>query len=168
MRDALWILTVVLALFGCGAEAPSSEESQKETPKEETGHRKLTHDTAPTYEPYRPATATGLTHLSIDVVNDGFGKEIKEGDAIDVHYTGKLENGTVFDSSDRSARAPTFVLKNPGGVIEGWLRGLTGLREGVTVKLAIPASMGYGAEGSKPKIPPHADLYFEIQVVKVH
>ena len=164
MREGLWILTVALALLGCGAEDSTTEEPQEE----QTGHRKLKHDTSPTYEPYRPATASGLTHLSIDVVNEGYGKKIKEGAVIGVHYTGKLTNGTVFDSSDRSGRAPTLRLKYPGGVIEGWVRGLMGLREGVIVKLGIPASLGYGAKGSEPKVPPNADLYFEIQVVKVY
>nr|QKY15267.1 peptidyl-prolyl cis-trans isomerase, FKBp-type (FKBP) [Polytomella parva] len=87
----------------------------------------------------------------------------KRGDTIHVHYTGKLIDGTVFDSSIPRGNPFSFKL-GAGQVIQGWDQGLLNACVGEKRKLKIPASLGYGARGSPPKIPGGATLIFEVEV----
>ncbi|RVW92770.1 Peptidyl-prolyl cis-trans isomerase FKBP15-1 [Vitis vinifera] len=75
-----------------------------------------------------------------------------KGDKVKVHYRGKLTDGTVFDSSFERGDPIEFELGS-GQVIKGWDQGLLGMCVGEKRKLKIPAKLGYGAQGSPPKIP---------------
>ena len=102
------------------------------------------------------------------VLTEGRGREAKIGDQVVVHYTGLLEDGEVFDSSVRGDPR-TFTLKQgAGGVIEGWVHGLRGQREGAKVRIWVPTHMAY-AEQPRPRsgIPPWAHLTFEIELIRV-
>ncbi|MEQ2292369.1 FK506-binding protein 2A [Ameca splendens] len=70
----------------------------------------------------------------------------RKGDVLNMHYTGKLEDGTEFDSSISRDRPFTFTL-GTGQVIKGWDQGLLGMCEGEKRKLVIPAELGYGDRG---------------------
>jgi len=111
------------------------------------------------------ASMENLTEVKIEDVVIGTGAEVAVGDDITVHYVGTLEDGTVFDSSRDRGEPATFGL-NPGGLIQGWIDGIPGMKEGGVRKLTIPASLGYGENGAGP-IPPNATLYFEVELVKV-
>jgi len=76
----------------------------------------------------------------------------KKGDVLKMHYTGKLEDGTEFDSSIPRGEPLSFTL-GAGQVIKGWDQGLLNMCEGEKRKLSIPSELGYGAHGSPPKIP---------------
>jgi len=91
----------------------------------------------------------------------------KKGDSLDMHYTGKLEDGTEFDSSIPRGSPFTFTL-GTGQVIKGWDQGLLGMCEGEKRKLVIPSDMGYGDRGSPPKIPGGATLVFEVELLKIN
>lgn len=116
--------------------------------------------------PFGPPPEPPPTELqSIDVVV-GDGTEAKKGDNVEVHYTGKLfSNGDTFDSS-RGRGTFKFAL-GAGNVIEGWDRGVAGMKEGGKRKLVIPAKLGYGERGSPPKIPANAALVFDVELIKV-
>merc|ERR1712223_1006459 len=90
----------------------------------------------------------------------------KKGDVLDMHYTGKLEDGTKFDSSLDRNQPFTFTL-GTGQVIKGWDQGLLNMFEGEKRKLSIPSDMGYGDRGSPPKIPGGATLIFEVELLKI-
>ncbi|MCK6473731.1 MAG: FKBP-type peptidyl-prolyl cis-trans isomerase [Planctomycetes bacterium] len=109
--------------------------------------------------------ASGLFYADLE---QGEGDEVKEGDKVEVHYTGWLaSDGTKFDSSlDRGQPFPVEVGK--GGVIKGWDEGLQGMKLGGKRKLIIPAELGYGAAGSPPKIPANAQLVFDVEVLKLN
>ncbi|MDD3647325.1 MAG: FKBP-type peptidyl-prolyl cis-trans isomerase [Candidatus Dojkabacteria bacterium] len=95
----------------------------------------------------------------------GNGEEVKNGDTVRVHYTGTLIDGTKFDSSvDRNE--PFEFTVGAGGVIEGWEKGLIGMKVEGKRKLEIPSSMGYGAAGSGT-IPANAGLIFEIELLEI-
>jgi FKBP-type peptidyl-prolyl cis-trans isomerase len=112
-----------------------------------------------------PAVAP-LTKLKIVDEKVGTGPAAKDGDALLVEYTGKLSDGTVFDSTANRGNAPFSLTLGSGGAIKGYDQGLQGIKEGGKRLLSIPAAMGYGAQATG-KIPPNSDLYFEVTVDKI-
>jgi len=103
--------------------------------------------------------------LVITDVECGEGVEAARGDTVSVHYTGTLENGDEFDSSEGGE--PFSVSIGSGQVIAGWEEGLVGMREGGTRELTIPPDLAYGPDGYPPVIPPDATLDFEIRMIRV-
>lgn len=103
--------------------------------------------------------------LSIEILEEGSGKEAEAGDRLSVHYTGTLKDGTPFDSSYDRGEPYTFVL-GIGEVIDGWDQGLVDMKIGEKRKLEIPSSLGYGSNGSGI-IPPNAGLIFEIELLAI-
>jgi len=90
----------------------------------------------------------------------------RKGDSLSMHYTGKLEDGTEFDSSVGRGTPFVFTL-GTGQVIKGWDQGLLNMCEGEKRKLVIPSDLGYGDHGSPPKIPGGATLIFEVELIKI-
>ncbi|CAN6462679.1 unnamed protein product [Victoria cruziana] len=90
-----------------------------------------------------------------------------KGDKIKVHYRGSLTDGSVFDSSYERGDPIDFELGS-GQVIKGWDQGLLGMCVGEKRKLKIPSKLGYGAQGSPPKIPGGATLIFDTELVAVN
>lgn len=108
-------------------------------------------------------SATGLYRI---ITEQGKGAKVADGKKIDVHYTGKLLNGSKFDSSyDRNE--PISITEGKHEVIPGWEEGLMGLPEGTKATLVIPYEQAYGPTGSGP-IPPYSTLVFDVEVVKVY
>lgn len=108
-------------------------------------------------------TDSGLKYIDVEV---GTGKAAKSGDTVDVHYTGKLKNGTKFDSSVDRGQPFTFPL-GAGKVIKGWDEGVAGMKEGGKRTLIIPPQLAYGKRGAGNVIPPDAELTFEVELLKV-
>ena len=102
---------------------------------------------------------------SIDLVV-GDGPEVPVGATITAHYTGALvADGTIFESShDYAGNVVTFGLDE---VIEGWTKGVPGMKVGGTRRLLIPAAMAYGHRRASASIPPNSDLVFDIELVAV-
>jgi len=94
----------------------------------------------------------------------GTGEEARPGDILTVNYTGRLQDGTVFDTS--SGEEPPRFMIGAGLMIQGWEQGLPGMRQGGKRLLIIPPEMAYGEQGRGP-IPPNATLIFEVELVKV-
>jgi FKBP-type peptidyl-prolyl cis-trans isomerase FklB len=85
-------------------------------------------------------------------------------DSCTCHYTGRLIDGTVFDSSVKRGRPATF---SPGGVIGGWTEALMLMRPGDKWTLSIPSDLAYGNGGSGSTIPGGAALIFELELISV-
>lgn len=101
----------------------------------------------------------------------GDSAQIKEGDAVEIYYTGQLLDGRVFDSNTGAASGFEVTI-GEGDVIRGWDLGLKWFRYGGTGQLLIPHQLAYGEEGSKvsntdkTSIPPYEALLFDIEVTK--
>ncbi|MDX2146208.1 MAG: FKBP-type peptidyl-prolyl cis-trans isomerase [Planctomycetota bacterium] len=101
--------------------------------------------------------------LMLEDIKIGEGYEVKPGGAVVAHYHGTLKSdGKVFDSSFERGEPVGFPLS---GVIEGWGKGVPGMKIGGVRKLTIPAALAYGEMGRPPTIPANADLVFVIQLV---
>ncbi|MFZ1735990.1 MAG: FKBP-type peptidyl-prolyl cis-trans isomerase [Candidatus Moraniibacteriota bacterium] len=108
-----------------------------------------------------------VSELKIETTQEGTGERaVKSGDTISVHYTGRLTDGTKFDSSVDRGTPFTFTI-GAGQVIKGWDEGLLGMKVGEKRTLTIPADKGYGATGAGGVIPPNATLVFETELVSI-
>ena len=96
----------------------------------------------------------------------GKGDGVKSGQTLTLHYTGYLMNGTMFDSTRYSGKPFTFKLGTTR-VIQGWERGLLGMKKGGKRKLTIPPSMAYGVTGLPPAVPPSSALIYEIELIEI-
>jgi len=108
-------------------------------------------------------TNSGLKYLELVA---GSGDPPKEGQLVTVHYTGMLEDGTVFDDSSKGEEPFQFAL-GEGIVIDGWDEGIALMKQGGRALLVIPSELGYGEEGDGGVIPPDATLIFNVELVKV-
>lgn len=106
-------------------------------------------------------TASGLQYM---VMKEGEGATPTAEDEVTVHYTGKLLDGTVFDSSVNRGEPATFPLNR---VIPGWTEGVQLMKEGAKYMFFIPSDLAYGPQGIPNAIPPHSTLIFEVELIKV-
>ena len=97
---------------------------------------------------------------------EGQGAACKAGDTVSVHYTGRLDNGTKFDSS-HDRRQPFSFKLGAGQVIAGWDQGVAGMKVGGKRTLVIPPHQGYGSRGAGGVIPPNATLTFEVELLAI-
>ncbi len=157
---AVACLLLLFFLSGCGGstvtpsgKAGSSEEAEAQEPK--------TNQAEPAESPVGE-----LGGLQINDKTVGTGTEAANGDRVTVHYTGRLSDGTKFDSSLDRDQPFEFVL-GEGQVIQGWEKGVLGMKVGGQRELVIPPEMGYGAQGAGDAIPPNAVLNFDIELLEV-
>ncbi|GFR48789.1 hypothetical protein Agub_g10737 [Astrephomene gubernaculifera] len=110
---------------------------------------------------------SGLQWKDVEV---GTGPAPAKGSTIRCHYTGRLTNGAVFDSSVERGRPLSFQI-GVGQVIKGWDMGILGtedipaMKEGGKRLLVIPPELGYGARGAGGVIPPNATLEFDVELL---
>ena len=99
------------------------------------------------------------------MLEEGTGVSPKPGDDVTVHYTGKLIDGTVFDSSVERGAPATFGVTQ---VIPGWVEALQLMKEGAKWRLFIPSQLAYGPQGAGGVIGPNATLIFDVELIKVN
>jgi peptidylprolyl isomerase len=108
-------------------------------------------------------TPSGLKYVDTVV---GGGPTPRTGQIVTVHYTGRLADGTKFDSSLDRGQPFSFVI-GTGQVIKGWDEGVATMRVGGKRRLIIPPALGYGQRGFSNVIPPNAELHFDVELLDV-
>jgi len=106
-------------------------------------------------------TASGLQYK---VLTSGSGNKPAATDKVEVHYEGKLLDGTVFDSSIKRGEPVTFGLNQ---VIPGWTEGVQLMAKGAKYRFWIPGDLAYGERGSPPNIGPNATLVFDVELIDI-
>ncbi len=117
----------------------------------------------------KPGVVAMDNGIVYEIVKPGTGAYPKATDVVKVHYTGKLADGTVFDTSlePRAPGMPVEPAEFPlNQVIPGWTEGLQKINVGGKIKLYIPAALGYGDRGT-PNIPPGSMLVFDVELLEV-
>ncbi len=163
-KSKLGAIAVLLALGGAlflsKSQDPPAPPGDPDAAKESAQA-----NAAPAKAKSDAALAGGVTALKTEDLRPGSGPAAKPGDALSMNYKGSLLNGEVFDQS--YGRAPFDFTLGGGQVIKGWDQGIVGMKVGGKRKLTIPASLGYGDNGSPPKIPGGATLVFEVELLKI-
>jgi FKBP-type peptidyl-prolyl cis-trans isomerase len=118
-------------------------------------------------QPKASKVVTTADGLKYEILKKGHGATAKAGHTVTVNYTGRLVDGTVFDSSLNPGRQPFEFNLGTHQVIQGWDEGVAGMKIGEKRKLTIPSALGYGAAGAGGVIPPNATLIFDVELLKV-
>ena len=112
----------------------------------------------------RPEVKTLESGLQYEVITEGDGQKPASNDTVKVHYTGKLIDGTVFDSSVERGQAAVFGVTQ---VIPGWVEALQLMSVGSKWRLYIPSELAYGAQGAGNVIGPNATLIFDVELLGI-
>lgn len=137
-----------------GEESAETADLNATTPDKEKTSAQYTADNG-----YK-TTDSGLKYK---VIKKGSGARPTASSVVTVKYTGKLENGMVFDSTDLHGGEPaTFPLD---GVIPGWTEGLQLMQPGAVYEFVIPGNLAYGPQGIPGTIPPNATLIFDVELI---
>lgn len=113
----------------------------------------------------KPGIVTLPDGLQYKVLEKGKGNSPKSEDIVTVHYSGRLIDGTEFDSSYKRNQPATFPV---AGVIPGWTEALKLMKVGSIWELYIPAKLAYGEQGAPPIIGPNATLIFKIHLIGIN
>jgi len=147
------MLAVVVAIVGCSKGTSGTKTSGSGGSSESTASK--------VKQPVK------IAELKIRDLETGKGPQAKTGDVLTVDYTGWLAEGTEFDSSKDSG--PFKFTLGAGEVIPGWDEGLVGMQAKGNRMLSIPSAKGYGEKGTPDgKIPPNADLVFQVKLLKIN
>lgn len=112
----------------------------------------------------RAEVVTTDSGLQYEVIVEGNGASPKATDQVTVHYTGKLIDGTVFDSSVDRGQPATFGVTQ---VIPGWVEALQLMKVGAKWRLYIPSEIAYGPQGAGGVIGPNATLIFDVELLNI-
>jgi FKBP-type peptidyl-prolyl cis-trans isomerase len=165
MKKYFVFIVAATLVAGCGAakkqesksaSEPQAAPAQQAAARAETPAAQVSGKASDTVK-----TASGLKYV---ITKQGNGVKPSAGQTVKVHYTGKLTDGTTFDSSIPRGEPFAFTL-GAGQVIKGWDEGIAMMSKGEKRTLVIPPKLGYGEGGMGP-IPPNAVLIFDVELVE--
>ena len=166
---ALLALLCALVPAACGDDdgsAQSGAADQSETETSPAAAAQALENTSARPEIPRP-TGSPPRKLRKDDIVRGEGRAAKVGDNVRIHYVGvTFSTGEEFGASWDTARPYSLELGS-GDVIEGWDKGIVGMREGGRRQLTIPPELGYGAAGDPPDIGPNETLVVVVDLLQI-
>jgi FKBP-type peptidyl-prolyl cis-trans isomerase len=173
-RIIIWVIAIVMTVGTLGAYFVvilANNSAQKETEKiqqQQQDARKQQQQANKPLDGYQatPFDKASITELKVETLTEGTGPAATAESTVTANYFGWLSDGTIFDSSNKNGTA-TPIEFGLGQVISGWKEGLTGVKEGSTVKLSIPSNKAYGSQGAGGVIGPNEPLMFIVELVKV-
>ncbi|MCY0970580.1 FKBP-type peptidyl-prolyl cis-trans isomerase [Chryseobacterium wangxinyae] len=113
-----------------------------------------------------PKVKTTASGLQYEILQEGNGAaKPKASDVVQVKYTGKLLDGTVFDSTDKNGGQPMDI--NLGAVIKGWTEGIQLMSKGAKYRFYIPSDLAYGDNGAGAAIPAGSTIIFDVELVDI-
>lgn len=112
----------------------------------------------------KPGVIVTQTGLQYEIINQGTGPKPLRTNTVKVNYSGKLIDGTEFDSSYKRNQPAQFPLS---GVIPGWTEGLQLMPVGSKYVFYIPQALGYGPKGAGDTIKPYSTLIFEVELLEI-
>lgn len=169
----VWVLIVILVITGLvyiiinnkEEQAPVSQEQQLDQIEENTNMQNTTQP-----EVNKGGEVKGVDGVKIIILKEGTGAVAKSGDTVAMNYTGKLLNGTTFDSNVD----PKFNHVQPfpftigaGEVIKGWDIGVAGMKVGEKRKLELAPEYAYGSNAVGGVIPANSTLVFEVELLAI-
>ncbi|MBY0471349.1 FKBP-type peptidyl-prolyl cis-trans isomerase [bacterium] len=170
MRKNLYQIASIFALGLAVSAAPLAVHAEEAAQTETKTEKKDADTTTKAKKAVKKASKGAKTMadgLKIEDLKVGTGTEAVSGKTVKVHYTGWLTNGTKFDSSLDRNEAFEFPL-GAGRVIQGWDKGVAGMKVGGKRKLTIPPELAYGSRGAGPVIKPNSTLVFEVELLGVN
>ncbi|HEY5941463.1 MAG TPA: FKBP-type peptidyl-prolyl cis-trans isomerase [Solirubrobacterales bacterium] len=171
MQRLLLIIGACLVLFvaGCGSDdssttSDSTASTEAEAPQEDEASGETESSEKKTKPKVTVPNGAPPKQLEINDLEEGSGAAAKGGDVVSVNYVGvNFKTGKEFDSSWSRGEPISFPL-GENVVIQGWEKGLEGMKVGGRRELVIPPDLGYGAAGSPPTIPPNETLVFVVDL----
>ena len=152
-------LLAILALVGAAALYMNANKGDDYPAPSTSNQEEIVSDTASV------DTITTASGLQYRVITEGSGTESPAPSSlVTVHYSGKLTDGTEFDSSYKRNQPASFPVN---GVIRGWTESLQLMHVGDKWELTIPADLAYGRQGAGNAIPPDAILIFEVELLEI-
>lgn len=157
-RIGIWVIAVVMLVGTLGSffvvviandNAAKDQVSQQDQQAQYLEQmKKAAADNAAASKPLdgfaaEPFDAATVTELKVDVLTQGEGKAAEASSTVSANYFGWTADGKIFDSTNKNGKVAPIDF-SLGGVIEGWTKGLTGVKAGSTVKLTIPTAQAYG------------------------
>lgn len=162
------ILKAITAVFAGNGTAPDQEKftaAAKIVQEESTKELRAAGDTFLAENKAKDGIQVTESGLQYKVIEEGSGDVPKPADQVTVHYTGKLIDGSVFDSSIPRGEPTQFGVTQ---VIPGWVEGLQLMKPGAKYEFFIPQELAYGEQGSQGSIPPFSALIFEVELIKIN
>ncbi len=171
--NKVWIGVVIIAIVGVILWARSGNEAQEAQllpPDSTTIAGPQEPVPTGTYDAKPPLSKNRIilrNNMKIEVTKEGSGEDIKNDQIAVVSYVGKLENGTIFDASEKHGDGTFSFQLGAGDVIKGWDEGVRGMKVGESRILTIPGDMAYGPNGIPGVIPPNATLVFDVSLLDI-
>ncbi len=178
-RIGIWVIAAFMAVGTIGSFAIivlANSNQQKDQARVKELTAQYQKDIAAQSEKYYPTLsqyssratafdAASVTELKTEDLVIGDGDPITKDSSFSAYYIGWNPSGTVFDSSIDGQKLKDPLTVQPGSVIEGWTKGVDGMKVGGVRELTIPSDLAYGETGSGDSIPPNTPLKFIVMIV---
>lgn len=176
-RVFIWVIAVVLtigtigtyAALVLGARNQNSQAAQEQQLIDQYKQQIYANNLPLAGYQAKAFDTKSVDSLRVEDLKTGHGPVAKADDKVTLSYFGWTPDGKIFDSSNKKdgSGKPFSFIPSAGGAIDGWVKGVPGMKVGGVRRLTIPAAQAYGAAGSPPLIPANTPLQFIVRLDKI-